>query len=520
MAGRIRPMSQIKQLLKMHAQGMGKKTIARNLGISRNTVKTYLEKLPGIRMDVEGLLALEDPELELKFHSGNPAYKQDHFEHFKSKLDYFEKELGRHGVNRKVLWEEYKEVYPQGYGYTQFCHHLKQQLIARNPSAVLSHNPGEQLFVDFAGKKLSYVDVQTGEIIWCPFFVACLPYSDYSFALAVRSQSIEDFIYALRMCLEYLGGVPLVLVPDNLKSAIIKANRYEPDVSRALEDFCNHYNMGIIPARVTKPKDKALVENQVKMAYCRIYAKIRNMQFFDLHSLNQTITEYNRRHNQTRMQQKPYCREECFLANEKKLLQALPEEAYEIKYYKELKVAKNNHIRLGIDKHYYSVPYRWIGEKVKVIYTRSMVRIYAKGELVAIHQRDYTPFGYTTVKEHLCSHHQHYFDRSPAYYINSAGKMTKELQQIVELLFQGGRFPEQNYRTCDGLFSLYRKTKPEIFSRACKEALECKTYSYRFLMKVIENMNKYPELEQQPAALPDHENIRGKEYYQQLNLNF
>jgi len=520
MAGKIKPMSQIKQVLRLHSQGMGKKAIARNLGISRNTVKSYLEKLPGIRMDIAYLLSIDDPELEKKFHGGNPAYKQDRFDHFKLQLDYFEKELSRHGVTRMVLWEEYKAEYPQGYGYTQFCYHLNQQLIARNPSMVLTHQPAEKLYVDFAGKKLSYVDRQTGEIIWCSVFIACLPYSDYSFVFAVRSQTIEEFIHALRTCLEYLGGVPLILVPDNLKAAVIKASRYEPDVNLALEDFCNHYNMGIIPARVAKPKDKALVENQVKLAYSRIYAKIRNMQFFDLHSLNKAIAEYNCRHNQTRMQQKPYCREECFLANEKHLLQALPEKAYEIKYYKELKVAKNNHIRLSIDKHYYSVPYRWIGEKVKVIYTRSMVRIYAKAEQIAIHTRNYAPYGYSTIKEHLCSHHQHYMDRSPAYYIDRAGKMTKELQQIVQLLFQGGRFPEQNYKTCDGFFNLYRKTSPEIFSRACNEALECKTYSYRFLMRIIEHMNKNPEIENPPAPLPEHENIRGKEYYQQLNLKF
>lgn len=520
MAGKIKPMSQIKQVLRLHSQGMGKKAIARNLGISRNTVKSYLEKLPGIRMDIAYLLSIDDPELEKKFHGGNPAYKQDRFDHFKLQLDYFEKELSRHGVTRMVLWEEYKAEYPQGYGYTQFCYHLNQQLIARNPSMVLTHQPAEKLYVDFAGKKLSYVDRQTGEIIGCSVFIACLPYSDYSFVFAVRSQTIEEFIHALRTCLEYLGGVPLILVPDNLKAAIIKTSRYEPDVNLALEDFCNHYNMGIIPARVAKPKDKALVENQVKLAYSRIYAKIRNMQFFDLHLLNKAIAEYNCRHNQTRMQQKPYCREECFLANEKHLLQALPEKAYEIKYYKELKVAKNNHIRLSIDKHYYSVPYRWIGEKVKVIYTRSMVRIYAKAEQIAIHTRNYAPYGYSTIKEHLCSHHQHYMDRSPAYYIDRAGKMTKELQQIVQLLFQGGRFPEQNYKTCDGFFNLYRKTSPEIFSRACNEALECKTYSYRFLMRIIEHMNKNPEIENPPAPLPEHENIRGKAYYQQLNLKF
>lgn len=520
MAGKPKPMSQIKQLLRQHKQGTGVKSIARNLGISKNTVKSYLAKLPDLKMDIDELLLLEDPELEIKFHAGNPAYKDERFEHLKSHLDYFEKELGRVGVNRKVLWDEYKVDYPGGYEYTQFCHHLNQQLIARNPSAVLQHKPAEKLFVDFAGKKISYVDRETGEVIWCPVFVACLPYSDYSFVMAVRSQGIEDFIYALVCCLAFLGGVPIILVPDNLKSAIIKANRYEPDVNRALEDFCNHYNMAVIPTRVAAPKDKALVENQVKMAYSRIYAKLRNQQFFDIFSLNEGISEKNRNHNQTRMQRKPYCREERFLANEKPLLQPLPIEAYEIKYYRELKVAKNNHIPLTIDNHYYSVPYQWIGERVKVIYTRTMVRIYARGKMVAIHQRNYTPGQYTTVKEHLCSHHQHYLDRSPAYYMQKAEGKSEILYQVIKLLFEGGRHPEQNYKTCDGLFSLYRQTDPEIFNRACQIAIECGSYSYKFIQRIIENLNKQPDQETSINPLPDHKNIRGKEYYEQLNLKF
>lgn len=256
-----------------------------------------------------------------------------------------------------LLWEEYRREYPGGYGHTQFFFHLSQQLVARRPSMVLEHCAAEKLYVDFAGKPLSYVDIQTGEIISCQVFVACLPYSDYSFAMAVKSQSVEDFLYALSCFLAELGGVPKILVPDNLKSAITKASRYEPDVNSVLDDFANHYKIAVVPARVRKPKDKALVENQVKLIYTRIYAKLRNQQFFDLTSLNQAIGEKIREHNQTRMQQKPYCREECFLADERHLLSPLPEQPFELKYYKELKVAKNNHIYLSQDKHYYSVPY-------------------------------------------------------------------------------------------------------------------------------------------------------------------
>ena len=172
-------------------------------------------------------------------------------------------------------------------------------------------------------------------------------------------------------------------MPDNLKAAIIKAHKYEPSVNQALEDFANHYNTTVTPARARKPKDKALVENQVRLIYTRVYARLRNQTFFDLYSLNQAIAEKIREHNQTRMQQKDYCREEKYLAEEKQLLAPLPVTRFEVKYYKQLKVARNNHIYLTTDKHYYSVHYSHIGSQVMVIYTRSMVYIYANGVITS-----------------------------------------------------------------------------------------------------------------------------------------
>jgi transposase len=188
-------------------------------------------------MDIPALLKLEDPVLEGRFHPGNPSYKDDRYEQFKGHIDYFIKELGRVGVTKQLLWEEYKRDYPQGYSHSQFCYHLKQHQVASKPSMVLLHKAGEKLYMDFAGKKLSYINPATGEIIYCQVFVACLPYSDYSFVMAVRSQGVEDFLFALSCCLNELGGVPQLLVPDNLKSAITKASPYEPGVNRALEDM-------------------------------------------------------------------------------------------------------------------------------------------------------------------------------------------------------------------------------------------------------------------------------------------
>jgi transposase len=521
MAGKIKPMSQIKQLLQLHAQGNSIKSIARTLGISKNTVKSYLNKFKGLKIETDILLSMDEMELESKFHAGNPAYKEPRYEYLKNHLDYYEKELKKTGVTRYLLWEEYRQSNPGGYGYTQFVFHLNQQLVARKPSMVLSHEPGHKLFVDFAGKKLSYIDRQTGEIIECPVFVACLPHSDYGFAMAVRTQGIEDFIHALGCCLKTLGGSPKILVPDNLKSAVIKASRYEPELNQALEDFCNYYQMAIVPARVIKPRDKALVENQVKLVYTRVFAKLRNQHFFDLSSLNDAIRDKIKKHNQTRMQQRDYCREERFLANEKPLLQPLPQDDYEIKYYRKLKLQQNNHICLSCDHHYYSAPYQYIGQEMNIIYTRSVVRIYAHGQMVAIHPRSYQKGGYTTVNEHLCSAHQHYKKLSPAYYIYRAEKTSEVLHQVVKHLFEGGRPPEQNYKTCDGLLNLYKKTDPDIFDQACKEALECKSYSYRFILKIIENLNKTGQAEAVPQTpLPKHDNIRGKGYYEQLTIKF
>lgn len=520
MAGKPKPMSQIKQLLQLHEQGKNKKFIARSLGISKNTVKAYLAKVAASPLDTQTLLTLDDPVLESKFHAGNPAYKDERFDHFKDNLDYFVKELGRVGVTKQLLWEEYRRDYPAGYSHSQFCHHLLQHLVARKPSMVLGHKAGEKLFIDFAGKTLSYTDRDTGEVVSCQVFVACLPYSDYSFVMAVKSQSTGDFLYALRCCLEDLGGVPQVLVPDNLKSAIVKASSYEPDVNRAMEDFANHYKTTVIPARARKPKDKALVENQVKLIYNRIYAKLRHLTFFDLPSLNKAIKDKTKEHNQTRMQQKPYCREERFLAHEKHLLHPLPQGPFELKYYRELKVAKNNHIYLAQDKHYYSVPYTLIGLVVKVIYTRSMVHIYANGRQIAVHIRDYKPGGYTTEKEHLCSAHQHYMDRSPDYYLHKSKLKSEVLHQLLEHLFAQNRHPEQLYRTCDGLLNLERKTEQKDFDKACQIAIECQKYSYVFVLNILKNKMTQEPQSKPSQPLPDHQNIRGKEYYIQSTFSF
>lgn len=514
MAGKPKRMGEVKQIIRLYEQGLGRKTIARMLGISKNTVKSYIEKIEKGELSTDTLLGLDEPILESKLFAGNPSYKCDRYDTIKDDLAYYAKEIGKTGVTRRVLWEEYLDKNPDGYRYTQFCYHLGQYQLNKNPSMVLHHNAGEKLFIDFAGKKLSYIDRKTGEIIECQVFVACLPYSDYGFAMAVHSQGIGDFVYALSCCLKDLGGVPRALVPDNLKAAIVSPHRYEPGINQVLEDFANHYGTTVFPARVRKPRDKALVENQVKILYSRVYAKLRNQQFFDLGSLNKAIGEKVKDHNQTRMQQKDYCRQEKFLSDEKPVLKPLPETNFEIKYYKQLKVAKNNHILLTEDKHYYSVPFTFTGSTVKVIYTRSLVHIYAKGEQVALHARSFKKAGYTTDKEHLCSSHRHYLDRSPGYYMNQALKKSEALYQVMQVMFDGDKYPEQLYRTCDGLLSLERKTDPLQFEMACNAAIEYGNCTYGFIHNILKNRMTVNTTTINNKPLPAHKNIRGAECYQ------
>jgi len=513
MSGKITKMSTIKQLLLMHQQGASNRKIADVLCINRSTVNDYVTKLKAYHLDIVELLSLPDPVLERKFTMGTAAYKESRFEEFKLQISYFEKELSRKHVTRKLIWEEYVAAHPDGYRYSQFCYHLSQLLVARKPTAVLEHHPGEKLYIDFAGDTMPYIDRETGEVKQAQVFVATLPYSNYTFLMAVPSQKSEDFLHALACGLAYFGGSPKIVVPDNLKAAVTKTDKYEPDINHIMEDFANHYGFVVCPARTYKPRDKAAVENSVKIIYQWIYARLRKRTFFSVNEINIAFNEEVTKYNQTRMQQKPYSREEKFLADEQQKLTSLPEQIFEIKHYADLRVATNNCIYIGRDKHYYSVPYQYIGAKVSVIYTRTLVQIYCQGRAIATHPR-VQGYGYTTLSEHLGSTHLHYKERSPYYYIQTAEKRSAVLHQFMKLIFEQTQTPETVYRRCDGLLSLQRKTDPLIFDRACQRAIDNNVLTYKFVENTIKNKTYLVnELDFNEKTLPRHENIRGEKYY-------
>lgn len=518
MAGKITDMSKLKQVLQLHENGASNRSVASQLGLYKETVNKYIRQFQALSVDIKELLKKDDPELERIFNGGSPAYVDKRFEDFSRRLPYLEKELGHKHVTRMQLWEEYIAEYPAGYGFTQFCFHLNQHKIAQLPSTVLVNNyvAGEKCYVDFAGDTMQYVNMDTGEVIKVQTFVGCLPYTDYAFAICVPSQRSEDFIYALTRMFAFFEGVTKIVVPDNLKSAVVKSDRYEPEINRLMEHLGNHYGFVTIPARPGKPKDKSLVENQVKLIYQRVYAPLRKRIFFSLEELNKAVLEQVRLHNHKRMQQRPYSREEHFRSHEKKMLKALPDTSFEVQYDTELTVSTNCCIYLGRDKHYYSVPYQHIGQKVKVIYTRTLVKVYLKGDRIATHPR-VEGFGYSMKDEHLASHSKAYTKRSMAYYKQKAGEKSAVLKEFFELMFTSQNVPpEFFYKRCEGLLRLQRITPEEEMEKACLIAIEHNQYTYKFVERVLHNMQVFVEEEKTMKRNPEpdnHENIRGARYY-------
>ena len=521
MAGKTKSMSQIKQLLLLKKQGLSNRKAASMAGMDKETVNNYVRKAKADPLGIDGLLKLDDPVLEHRLKGGNAAYPDRRFERFKELLPHLEEEMARRGkthVTLKLLWEEYRRENPGGYSLTQFRYHYRQNVLAAGPvraSTVLAdlHAGGEKAFLDYAGDTLGYIDMETGELVRVQTFVACLPASDYGYALCVPSQRTEDFVHAVTLFLKHIGGAPKILVPDNLKAAVVKTDRYEPAVNRVLEDMANHYGCFVQPARPLHPKDKALVEDHVKLVYRRVYAELRNRVFHSLKELNEAVAEKMAAHNRKRMQQHPYTREERFLAVDRPNLLPLPETDFEIRCYTDLKVSPNCCIYLGRDRHYYSVPFRLVGRQVHVEYTRTLVKVYSEGELVATHGRDSTPGKYTVVNEHLASHSLEYRNLSPDRYVERGGRALPELGELFKQMFMTSRMPpEMHYKTCDGLLALQRHTDPDLFRTACLTAVRFGRYNYHFVLQLVES--RCEGLRQQdPQCPPDHANIRGPEQF-------
>jgi transposase len=505
-------------MISLLQKGSSVRQISREMRLSRNTIKIYQERFNASKLGYEQLLKLDDAGFsDIAYGATGQSKPEPKKEYFTSRVDYFLTELKRTGVTRYLLWEEYKKEYPNGYSYSQFCDLLSRLRKINEASMHFEHKPGAVMMVDFAGDTMSYVDKESGEIIKCPVFVAVLPYSGYSFAVALSDSRQPNVIKALNLCLNYFGGVPGCAKFDNMKTAVIKSNRYEPVFTDTLEQWMLHNNIGLLAARVRKPKDKAPVENEVKLVYQRIYAPLRDSVFFSLSELNSHIVEQLKIHHQKRFQKKDYTRLECFINEEKVLLQPLPKEVFVLKHVAKAKVQKSYHIVLGEDWHYYSVPFSFIGKTVNIIYDTDTVEIYYNHKRIALHVRSYKANGFTTIKEHMPESHQRYSEQqgwTPEYFLQQALRVGSHTHLYIGKVLASKSFTEQTYNACLGIMRLVKSYSPERVEAACKRALAGQRYNYATINNIlVHNLDTQPSDELLLFPLPEHNNLRGPESY-------
>lgn len=515
MAGKPITMSKVKQIIRLRENGTGLQTIAKSVGIARNSVKKYLRLIQVKGYSYQDLLGREDHEVEALLF--DPDYKsRSRYEALEGMFPYIEKELKRTGVTRWILWGEYKQKHPDGYSYAHFCHYLRAWLEKQGATMHFDHSPGDKIFIDFAGKKLNWAEQTTGLVHEVEVYAAILGYSQLTYVEAIPSQQKEDYIGASENALHYFGGVSRALVPDNLKSAVHKASKYEAELNSDFADFANHYNTTVLPARGYKPRDKALVESAVNIIYSRIYAPLRNRMFFSLQELNQAIGELLEKHNNQPFQKYDRSRREVFEQEEKQQLLPLAADRYHLKYFTYRTVMKNAHIQLSKDKHYYSVPYRYIGKKVKVVYSKSQVAVYYNKERIAFHQRDLKRFGYTTRKAHLPSAHQFVSDWNPDKFLNWAAGIDPKVKEYITMILESRPHPEQAYKSCVGILSKEKKVGRTRLINAIDRAIHYGVYNYTIIDRILKGgLDRIQEDgtgEDQPR-LPTHENIRGAEDY-------
>lgn len=502
-----------RRILRLHNSGKSKRFISTLLGISRNTVTKYLDFFSVCGLSYDEIMRLSDKQLEDMFEpktNENP----ENLNKLLELLPVYDKELKKPGMTKRKLWERYLKEYPGGYRYTQFCFYFKKWKKSSSPTMRLHHKAGDSMFVDFAGKKLNLVDKKTGEKTDVEVFVAIMGASQYTYMEATMSQRKEDFISCVENALYYFNGVPKGIVPDNLKSAVTKTNAYEPQLNEAFEDFADHYDTVVFPARIRKPRDKSLVEGVIRILYQRVYVPLQTNVFQAIEDLNLAILKELDKHNKTPLTNKRYSRWDLFEQMERNLLKPLPSCHYQMKEYAVGTVYRHCHVYLPKDKHYYSVPHYYIGSKVKIIYTQKTVEIYSNYDLIATHERDQTPHAYTTVPEHLTQNQKHYLELNPEKLLEEAEEVGTYTNQFIAKILEEGKYPAKAYRSCSGILQLANKVGTVRVENACRRALDYGTHNYTIIKNILENnMDKFIEDQENQDPLPDHKNIRGKKYY-------
>jgi len=510
MANKRLTVRKINEVLRLHASGQGIRAIARSLQASPSTIGDYVR-----RAEVAGIgwplpEGMSEAELESQlFPPPKPSSEMRPLPDFAQ----FQQELRRKGVTLALLWQEYKAAHPDGLQYSQVCERFRAWQNKLGVVMRQTHRVGEKLFVDYAGQRVSIVSPSTGEVREAEVFVAVLGASNYTFAEATWSQSLPDWIGSHVRAFAFFGGVPEIVVPDNLRAGVSAAHRYEPDINPTYQELASHYGVAVIPARVRKPRDKAKVEAGVQLVERWILAALRKQIFFSLTELNLAIRELLTRLNARPFKKLPGSRRSSFETLEKPALRALPAQPYTFAEWRKVRVHLDYHVELA--GHYYSVPYALAKTQLDARLTATTVELFHKGQRVAAHVRSELKGRHTTLAEHMPPAHREYGQWTPQRLIAWGEKLGPGTGAFVTALIESRPHPQQGVRSALGVLRLAKAYGDDRLEAACQRALTLGARSYRSLASMLQHgLDRKPLNDDSALTLPsDHDNLRGADYY-------
>lgn len=505
-------MRKIKEVLRLKFESeLTNRRIARSCGIGRPTVAEYLRRFEEAGLAWPAAAELDDATLERKLFPPPPWIPSS--ERAVPDWPHVHRELRRKGVTLALLWHEYKAAHPEGFQYSWFCDRYRAWAGRLDVVMRQEHRAGETLFVDYAGQTVGVVDRATGEVREAQIFVAVLGASNYTYAEATWSQQLPDWIGAHVRAFQFLGGTPEAVVPDNLKSGVTKAHRYEPDLNPTYQDLASHYGVAVLPARARRPRDKAKAEVGVQVVERWILAALRNRIFFSLTELNQAIAELLVRLNERPFKKLPGSRRELFETLDRPALRPLSADPYQFAEWNKARVHIDYHV--AIEGHYYSVPYQLVKRELDVRLTAHTVECFHRGQRVASHVRSSLKGRHTTVAEHMPKAHREYAEWTPQRLIRWAEQTGPATAGVVQHILERRAHPQQGFRACLGILRLGKGFGTKRLEAACRRALILGACRYQSVESILrQGLDRQPLPEQQELTLDiAHDNLRGSDYY-------
>ena len=504
-------MRKIKDVLRLHAAGRSARQIGPSVGVSRSTVADYLRRAEVADLSWPLPEGLDEEALERRLFPPPPPAQSRLF----TEADWAEihRELKRPGVTLALLWDEYRSQHPDGYGYSAFCEHYRRWVGRLSPVMRQRHAAGERMFVDYSGTRMAVIDPTTGAARPAEIFIAVMGASNMTYVEASWSQALPDWIGAHTHAFAAFGAVPTLVVSDNLKSGVIRACFYEPEINRSYAEMAAHYGTAILPARPYKPRDKAKVEGAVLLVQRWIIARLRNRQFFSLEELNAAIRDEVARLNARVSRHLGASRQQLFETLDRPAMQPLPPEPFTHADWRHTTVGLDYHVRL--EGHHYSVPHDLLRQKLWARLTASTVEIFRAGKRVACHRRAAPgDTGATTLNEHRPASHRRHAETTPDQLRERAARIGPATAILIDVILRDRPHPEQGFRSCLGILRLARSYAPERVEAACDRALAINTRTMASVKSILINRLDGRPPDRPAEATPiTHANIRGAKFF-------